>query len=74
MANSTYQNLFGEVLVGFSPFQGNGPSFQRGSHGGGAVVYAQLVVDMDQVSLDGGGADVQRFADLFIAVPFGNEL
>jgi hypothetical protein len=29
---------------------------------------------MDQVSLDGGGADVQRFADLFIAVPFGNEL
>ena len=48
--------------------------FESDSHGRCAVVYPQLVKNVDEVGFDGGGADMQFFANFSIAGSFGYQL
>jgi len=45
----------------------------RGRDGRSAVIYPQLIIDVDQVRFDSRGADVQCLTDLFVAFLPGHQ-
>ena len=54
--------------------QRNDPFLQGCGHGRGPVIHAQLAVNMNEVGFDRCRADVQTFADFFVACSFGHQL
>jgi hypothetical protein len=63
-----------QPAVGHSACEANDSLLQSGVHCRGAVVYAELAVDVDQVRLHGRFADVQGACQLFIAQAFSEEI
>ena len=54
--------------------QRNNPFLQGCGHGRSPVIHAQLAENMNEVGFDRCRADVESFADFFIAHSFGHQL
>ena len=68
------RNQSDPVQVQAELLQRNHALLKRSGYGRGAVIHPQLIVDVDEVGFDGGCADVEGFADFFVAFAAGHQL